>query len=72
MKSKRKMNEELKKYEEEFNYLETLRQSGITNMYGAAPYLAEAFCISKTDARNILNLWMKNYETLMKYYGWTQ
>lgn len=64
------MNEELKKYEKEFNFLEQLRQSGITNMFGASPYLAERFCISKADARDILSLWMKNYETLMDYYKW--
>lgn len=64
------MNEELKKYEKEFNFLEQLRQSGITNMFGASPYLAERFCISKSDARDILSLWMKNYETLMDYYKW--
>ena len=66
------MNNELVKYEEEFEYLEALRQSGITNMYGAAPYLAEMFDISKQDAREILSLWMANYTELMKYYGWQQ
>lgn len=64
------MNEELKKYEKEFNFLEQLRQSGITNMFGASPYLAKRFCIPEADARNILSLWMKNYETLMNHYKW--
>ena len=64
------MNKELVKYEEEFEYLEALRQSGITNMYGAAPYLADMFEISKQEARDILSLWMENYETLMEYYKW--
>ena len=41
-------------------------------MYGAAPYLAEMFDISKQEAREILSLWMANYTELMKYYGWQQ
>ena len=31
----------IEEYKEEFIYLENLRRSGITNMYGASPYLAE-------------------------------
>mgnify|MGYP001008402330 CR=1 FL=1 len=42
-------------------YLETLRKRGITNMYGAAPYLQKAFNISINEARNILVDWMDNY-----------
>lgn len=48
-------------YFEEFEYLNTLRESGVTNMFGAAPYLAEAFDISKTEARSILSEWMNQY-----------
>lgn len=42
-------------------FLENLRRSGVTNMYGAAPYLQEVFDISKHKAREILLDWMKNY-----------
>lgn len=42
-------------------YLEKLRRSGITNMYGAGPYLASAFGISSRQARQILADWMHNY-----------
>ena len=42
-------------------YLEKLRRSGITNMYGAGPYLAHAFGISSRQAREILADWMRNY-----------
>lgn len=31
------------KEQKHFNYLEELRQSGATNMYGAGPYLRAAF-----------------------------
>ena len=43
-------------------FLEMLRKSGVTNMYGAAPYLEEAFGVSRKDAREILIDWMSNYD----------
>lgn len=43
-------------------YLEDLRRSGVTNMYGAVPYLMDAFPeLSKGEAVVILSDWMKNY-----------
>lgn len=48
--------------EEYFNYLEDLRRSGVTNMFGAAPYLEEEFGIGTQEARRILSLWMKTYD----------
>lgn len=42
-------------------YLELLRRSGITNMFGASPYLAERFNLSKQEAQKILADWMRNY-----------
>lgn len=42
-------------------FLENLRRSGITNMYGAGPYLQEVFGMSKNDARSVLADWMRNY-----------
>mgnify|MGYP003334694645 FL=1 len=42
-------------------FLDELRDSGVTNMYGAAPYLQEAFGLDKIEARMILIDWMENY-----------
>lgn len=42
-------------------YLEDLRQSGITNMYGATPYLMDEFDLSRHEASKILADWMTNY-----------
>lgn len=42
-------------------YLENLRRSGATNMFGAAPYLEHAFGLSRQEARDILADWMRNY-----------
>jgi hypothetical protein len=47
---------------EYFKFLETLRKSGVTNMFGAAPYLAGAFSITNSEARDILQKWMKSYD----------
>ena len=49
------------KKEEYFDYLDNLRESGVTNMFGAAPYLQEAFDLTKIEAREILKEWMENY-----------
>lgn len=42
-------------------FLEKLRKSGVTNMYGATPYLVKEFGISKNKAIEILADWMHNY-----------
>ena len=55
------MNDHEAKRQYYWNYLEELRRSGVTNMYGAAPYLMEEFDLDKNEAREILADWMKNY-----------
>jgi len=47
--------------DEHLEYLEDLRKSAITNMYGAVPYLMDSFGLDKKTARNILTYWMKEY-----------
>jgi hypothetical protein len=47
--------------EEMFDYLDVLRETGVTNMLGAAPYLQNAFGIEKSEAKVVLLEWMKNY-----------
>lgn len=42
-------------------YLEELRKSGVTNMYGATPYIMQEFGVSKQEAFIIVANWMKNY-----------
>ena len=46
---------------EYFDYLDELRLSGETNMFGAAPYLQATFGIDIGEARNILQKWMNNF-----------
>ena len=45
-----------------FDYLEDLRDSGQINMFGASPYIVEAFGLNKYQAREILSEWMHGYE----------
>lgn len=44
-------------------YLENLRRSGVTNMFGATPYLMEEFDLPKREAMSILTDWMANYNS---------
>lgn len=44
-----------------FEYLDDLRESAVTNMGGAGPYLQSAFGLSKAEAREILIQWMQTF-----------
>jgi hypothetical protein len=46
---------------EYFLFLDDLRSSGITNMFGAAPYLADEFAMTKNDARAVLRQWQTTF-----------
>ena len=52
---------------EVFLYLEELRESGETNMFGAVPYLQERFQMHYEDAKDMLSLWMKSYNKNDEY-----
>ena len=41
-----------------FRFLNQLRASGSTNMFGASPVLAEMYNISPKEARVVLSHWM--------------
>lgn len=45
-----------------FEFLDSLRESGATNMFGAAPYLQEAFGLSRQEARNIFLEWIDTFD----------
>ena len=48
---------------EYFRYLDELRDSGLTNMFGAAPHLMNAFPFSDIrEARQILSAWMDTFD----------
>lgn len=45
-----------------FAYLDELRDSGQTNMMGAAPYLQRRFGLSEEEAKATLFAWMESCE----------
>lgn len=47
--------------DEYLTYLDELRESGETNMFGAVPYLEDEFGFSKQDAKTVLSYWMKSF-----------
>jgi len=47
--------------EEYYSYLDALRVSGVTNMFGAGQYLMKAFNLSKIEARMVLMAWMEQF-----------
>lgn len=48
--------------DEHLTFLDDLRESGETNMFGAAPYLLDYFCdLTKDEARKITVYWMKTF-----------
>tara|TARA_R100000654_G_scaffold70731_2_gene101204 strand:- start:886 stop:1068 length:183 start_codon:yes stop_codon:yes gene_type:complete len=47
--------------QEHKEYLDDLRESGVTNMFGAGAYLQAEFGITKYDANRILQTWMDNF-----------
>lgn len=46
---------------EAYRFLDQLRESGETNMFGAAPYLQEMFRLEYRDAKKILMIWMEDF-----------
>jgi hypothetical protein len=48
--------------EEHLNYLDELRESGATNMFGARPYLMREFPLLDNDeAGMVLSYWMRSF-----------
>jgi len=59
IKKGKKMNNENEIY---FNFLDDLRDSGETNMFGSPSYLVNEFGIHKREAMDIVSQWMKRKE----------
>lgn len=48
--------------DEHLEYLDDLRESGITNMFGARPYLLKEYPdLTKQEAGKIVTYWMKTF-----------
>lgn len=42
-------------------FLDVVRSSGVTNMFGAGSYIQEHFGVSKYEARDFLSEWMRTF-----------
>lgn len=47
--------------DEHLVYLDGLRESGVTNMFGAGPYLVRIFKVSRVESHEILGYWMDTF-----------
>lgn len=47
-------------------FLDDLRKSGETNMFGGASYVQQRFSLSKKDAAAVLMHWMATFEARQK------
>ena len=47
--------------DEHLDYLDDLRESGATNMFGARPYIAQAFDLDSETAGKYLAYWMRTF-----------
>lgn len=46
-----------------FEFLDTLRESGAINMFGAGPYVQDAFGLDRREARDLVLEWMETFAT---------
>ena len=44
-----------------FEYLDDLRESGVTNMFGAGPYVQDEFGLGRREAGELVGEWMKTF-----------
>lgn len=42
-------------------FLDVVRSSGVTNMYGASPYIEKHFKVGRREAKDFLYVWMKTF-----------
>lgn len=55
------MSDEVINQDEIFEYLDELRESGQTNMFGAGPYVQRRFGLDRNEARAVVLAWMKQF-----------
>lgn len=46
-----------------FAFLDTLREFGSVNMFGAATYVAEELGHDKATSRELVSMWMKSFDS---------
>jgi len=56
------MEADMSKQEQVNYFLDELRESGVTNMFAAAPYIVEEFGVTRQEAKSFLLNWMQTFE----------
>lgn len=51
----------MKATQEHLKYLDKLRESGATNMFGAGPYLVRRFGMTREQSHTVLQEWMDTF-----------
>jgi len=47
--------------DERLEFLDYLRESGVTNMFGGGAYLREEYGIGRAESSEVLGYWMKTF-----------
>lgn len=47
--------------QEIFEFLDWVRESGTTNMFGAGPLIQQGYGVSRYEARELLSEWMRTF-----------
>jgi hypothetical protein len=45
-----------------FEYLDELRESGVTNMFGSGPYVQREFGLGRRETKDVVIEWMTTFE----------
>ena len=53
--------------QEVLEFLNILRDSGATNMFGAVPYIKDEFELDSKESKRLLMLWMVNFNDEGEY-----
>jgi hypothetical protein len=53
--------------QEVLEFLNMLRDSGATNMFGAVPYIKDEFKLDSKESKRLLMLWMANFNDEGEY-----
>ena len=48
--------------DEHLTYLDTLKESGVTNMFGAGAYIEDKFGLKPIESSNVLAYWMASFD----------
>ena len=48
-------------HEDVYQFLDDLRDSGATNMFGADPYVQREFDLERKEARELVTAWMGSF-----------